>query len=553
MKTGNNKTRLIWVFVLVPALMGIFAFNLVRKDIYFDVAKNIDIFTRVFKEIAFNYVDDISPEEFLRAGIRGMLSTLDPYTVFVDEKRKDDVDLLTTGKYGGVGISIGIRDEHVTIVELLSGYAAQKQGIIIGDVILKVDSVLISQAVFEEISSHVKGKPGTFVSITILRNSRDTLIFNLLREEIIVKNVEYAGFYPESSKNAYVRLSGFGRTSGEELKKAITELRKKREIETLVLDLRGNPGGLLDAAVDIAGKFLDKNLLVVSTKGRDTTNVKQYFNTQEPLLKDIKIALLVDGSSASASEIVAGAVQDHDRGIILGTATFGKGLVQTITPLSYNTSLKITTSKYYTPSGRCIQKIDYSGKNPVFKSVEENKKAEFLTDNKRIVFSSGGITPDSIMDFTEKSEILLELYAKGLIFQFANEFYEKNNKTDFSKITDEVLYNEFSAFLHKQNFELKGEAFRIISNLEDEIATLNGKNALKKEISIIRDELTRLYSEELGKQKSGLLREIKNELAKRYFSPDKSFEMALGNDILINKALEFLRNSETYNKLLKSN
>lgn len=553
MKTGNNKTRLIWVFVLVPALMGILAFNLVRKDIYFDVAKNIDIFTRVFKEIAFNYVDDISPEEFLRAGIRGMLSTLDPYTVFVDEKRKDDVDLLTTGKYGGVGISIGIRDEHVTIVELLSGYAAQKQGIIIGDVILKVDSVLISQAVFEEISSHVKGKPGTFVSITILRNSRDTLIFNLLREEIIVKNVEYAGFYPESSKNAYVRLSGFGRTSGEELKKAITELRKKREIETLVLDLRGNPGGLLDAAVDIAGKFLDKNLLVVSTKGRDTTNVKQYFNTQEPLLKDIKIALLVDGSSASASEIVAGAVQDHDRGIILGTATFGKGLVQTITPLSYNTSLKITTSKYYTPSGRCIQKIDYSGKNPVFKSVEENKKAEFLTDNKRIVFSSGGITPDSIMDFTEKSEILLELYAKGLIFQFANEFYEKNNKTDFSKITDEVLFNEFSAFLHKQNFELKGEAFRIISNLEDEIATLNGKNALKKEISVIRDELTRLYSEELGKQKSGLLREIKNELAKRYFSPDKSFEMALGNDILINKALEFLRNSETYNKLLKSN
>ncbi|NLH60544.1 MAG: S41 family peptidase [Ignavibacteriales bacterium] len=553
MKTGNNKTRLIWVFVLVPALMGILAFNLVRKDIYFDVAKNIDIFTRVFKEIAFNYVDDISPEEFLRAGIRGMLSTLDPYTVFVDEKRKDDVDLLTTGKYGGVGISIGIRDEHVTIVELLSGYAAQKQGIIIGDVILKVDSVLISQAVFEEISSHVKGKPGTFVSITILRNSRDTLIFNLLREEIIVKNVEYAGFYPESSKNAYVRLSGFGRTSGEELKKAITELRKKSEIETLVLDLRGNPGGLLDAAVDIAGKFLDKNLLVVSTKGRDTTNVKQYFNTQEPLLKDIKIALLVDGSSASASEIVAGAVQDHDRGIILGTATFGKGLVQTITPLSYNTSLKITTSKYYTPSGRCIQKIDYSGKNPVFKSVEENKKAEFLTDNKRIVFSSGGITPDSIMDFTEKSEILLELYAKGLIFQFANEFYEKNNKTDFSKITDEVLYNEFSAFLHKQNFELKGEAFRIISNLEDEIATLNGKNALKKEISVIRDELTRLYSEELGKQKSGLLREIKNELAKRYFSPDKSFEMALGNDILINKALEFLRNSETYNKLLKSN
>lgn len=533
--------------------MGILALNLVRKDIYFDVAKNIDIFTRVFKEIAFNYVDDISPEEFLRAGIRGMLSTLDPYTVFVDEKRKDDVDLLTTGKYGGVGISIGIRDEHVTIVELLSGYAAQKQGIIIGDVILKVDSVLISPAVFEEISSHVKGKPGTFVSITILRNSRDTLIFNLLREEIIVKNVEYAGFYPESSKNAYVRLSGFGRTSGEELKKAITELRKKSEIETLVLDLRGNPGGLLDAAVDIAGKFLDKNLLVVSTKGRDTTNVKQYFNTQEPLLKDIKIALLVDGSSASASEIVAGAVQDHDRGIILGTATFGKGLVQTITPLSYNTSLKITTSKYYTPSGRCIQKIDYSGKNPVFKSVEENKKAEFLTDNKRIVFSSGGITPDSIMDFTEKSEILLELYAKGLIFQFANEFYEKNNKTDFSKITDEVLFNEFSAFLHKQNFELKGEAFRIISNLEDEIATLNGKNALKKEISVIRDELTRLYSEELGKQKSGLLREIKNELAKRYFSPDKSFEMALGNDILINKALEFLRNSETYNKLLKSN
>lgn len=549
-KKSEMIKKYIWLLVTAPLLILVFGFMLAKSDVYFEVARNIDIFTRVYKEIAFNYVDDISPEQFLRAGIRGMLSTLDPYTVFIDEKRKDDIDLLTNGKYGGVGVSIGLRDDRVTILEIMDGYAAQRQGIMIGDIILSVDSVEINLDNFDDISSHVKGKPGTFVEISILRNTKDTLLFNLLREEIIIKNISFCDFYPEESNNVYIKLIGFGRASGEELKNAVLELKKKKEIKSIILDLRNNPGGLLDAAVDISGKFLNKGDLVVSTRGRDTSNVKYYYSQQEPILDGIPLLVLVNEGSASASEIVAGAIQDHDRGVILGTKSFGKGLVQTISPLSYNTSLKITTSKYYTPSGRSIQKIDYSKKNPVFTKEENQNVTPYLTDTKRVVYSSGGITPDSVMNFEIKSELMTELFAKGLIFRFATEYYDANKDLDFNKLPLDKIASDFDKFLDREKFEFQGKGYALINNFDSEVKNLKNYALIKNEIGKIKAELSQIYLEELSAQRELLKREITDELSKRYLAREKSLVVKLRNDKLITAALQMLQKEKDYYRLL---
>ncbi|HEX3072118.1 MAG TPA: dTMP kinase, partial [Ignavibacteriales bacterium] len=353
--------------------------------------------------------------EFMRAGINGMLSALDPYTVFIDEKGKEDINLLTDGKYGGIGVSIGLRNNEVLIVDIMEGYSAQRQGLRIGDVITKIGDTEVNAANFDDISNYVKGEPGTELKLTIKRDDlEEPLQFNLLREEVVIKNLTFYDFIPEGSNNAYLKLTGYTRGAGAEIKKGLEELSAKREIKSIILDLRGNPGGLLDAAVDVAEKFLKKGQLIVSAVGRDTTQISEHFSSEEPAASNnVKLAVLVDEGTASASEIVAGAIQDHDRGVIVGAKTFGKGLVQTIIPLSYNTSLKITTAKYFTPSGRCIQKIDYSDHNDVLLPSRILTTKTFNTDNKRLVYSAGGITPDSLVADDDIFSIDEDLLAKG--------------------------------------------------------------------------------------------------------------------------------------------
>ncbi|MCW8816737.1 MAG: S41 family peptidase, partial [Ignavibacteriaceae bacterium] len=419
------KKKLKWILGFLFIGILVTGFYPGRGDIYFEISKNLDLLGRVYKEIAFNYVDQVDPEKFLRAGIQGMLSSLDPYTIFIDEKKIEDIDLITNGKYGGVGISIGIRGDDVTVVEVMDGYAAQRQGIRIGDIIIEAGGKKISPKNIDEISSLVKGEPGSTVELKVIRNElQDTIQFNLVREEVLVKNVTYSGFYPENSNNVYLKLSNFSRSASDEIKKTIKELKDQKQINSIVFDLRGNPGGLLDIAVDICDKFLPRDQLVVSTRGRDSSSVKKYFSQEEPIVNnDVKIILLINGGSASASEIVAGALQDHDRAVILGTKSFGKGLVQTITPLSYNTSLKITTAKYYTPSGRCIQRIDYSEGSEIIKDLTPDSEQKFFTDHKREVFAKGGITPDTTVEFNIDGELTKDLLAKGHFFKFANNYF----------------------------------------------------------------------------------------------------------------------------------
>jgi len=539
----------MWIPGLVLIAVIVTGFYPGRGDIYFEIAKNLDLLGRVYKEIAFNYVDEVDPEKFLRAGIQGMLSSLDPYTIFIDEKKIEDIDLITNGKYGGVGISIGLRGEEVTVVEVMDGYAAQRQGIQIGDVIIEAGGSAISVDNIDDVSSLVKGEPGTTVELKVVRNElSDTLSFNLIREEVIVKNITYSGFFPENSGNAYIKLSNFSRAASDEIKKTIKELKEQKQVNSIVLDLRGNPGGLLDIAIDVCDKFLARDLLVVSTRGRDVSTEKKYFSVEEPIIgNEVGIIVLINGGSASASEIVAGALQDHDRAVILGTKSFGKGLVQTITPLSYNTSLKITTAKYYTPSGRCIQKIDYSeGSEIIINPIHESEQI-FLTDNKREVYSKGGITPDTTVDFNIIGELTKELLAKGLFFKFANNYFFNNPDAKYSGINDEKLFSEFAEYLTVEDFNYISQTEIEIDNL---IKGAADKEEIKDELLKIKSELGGLFEKEMQIYKSEILREIRSELAARYLGLEGRIEEQLNSDLQIQTALDILSKKDAYNKLL---
>src|SRR3972149_2159105 len=321
-------------------------------DLYLKIYRGIDTFGKVYKEISTNYVDEIDPDRFMRAGIDGMLKTLDPYTVYIGEREGDEIDLVTNGKYGGVGITIGLRDGLVTAVNLLDGFSASKQGIRVGDHILEVDGKSLTGDSFDTVRSLVRGAPGTEVRMKVEREGEPApLEFVLIREEIAVRNVTFAGTMSDGI--GYIKLERFSRTAGDDVRLALRDLKSKGGLKGIILDLRDNPGGLLDMAVDVVSKFLPESSLVVTTKGRRQDSDRSYLTMEKPMAVDVPLAVLVDRGSASASEIVAGAIQDLDRGVIVGTRTFGKGLVQKISRLTETASLKITTARYYTPSGRC--------------------------------------------------------------------------------------------------------------------------------------------------------------------------------------------------------
>jgi len=543
------RKKIKWFLGITLIVVIVTGFYPGKGDIYFEISKNLDLLGRVYKEISFNYVDEVDPEKFLRAGIQGMLSSLDPYTIFVDEKKIEDIDLITNGKYGGVGISIGIRGNDVTVVEVMDGYAAQRQGIKIGDMIIEAGGTGITSSNIDQVSSLVKGEPGTTVELKVVRNElRDTLIFNLVREEVIVKNVTYSGFYPENSNNVYLKLSNFSRAASDEIKKTLKELKEQKQIKSVVLDLRGNPGGLLDIAVDICDKFLPRNELVVSTRGRDVNSEKKYFSQEEPILNnDVKIIILINGGSASASEIVAGALQDHDRAVILGTKSFGKGLVQTITPLSYNTSLKITTAKYYTPSGRCIQRIDYSEGSEVIKDPNPVSEQIFFTDSKREVYSKGGITPDTTVEYSINGEITKDLLAKGYFFKFANNYIYNHPEVDYYSINDDELFIELKDYLMSEEFKYSSQAEIEIDNL---IKSAAEQDEIKNELLNIKNELAGLFDKELLIYKNEILRETKSELAARYLGMEGRIQEQLNYDKQVQAALGIFLQNDVYNKLL---
>ncbi len=521
-------------------------------DIYAQINKNMDIFGRVYKEITLNYVDEIETDKFMKAGIDGMLNTLDPYTNFLDESRKDEMDLITTGKYGGIGISIGMIDSMVVITEVMDGYSAQREGVKRGDRILEIDGTSMLGIKLGDVRSYTRGEPGTQLKMKVKRGEQQ-LDFTLTRQEVKLKNVSYKGMVGDGI--GYVKLDRFSKYSENEIADALTELKAKGELKGIILDLRDDPGGLLDAAVGILNKFVDKGSLLLTTKGRKSDSERKYFSTEEPMIKkDIPVAILVNGNTASASEIVAGAVQDLDRGVIVGTKSFGKGLVQVVTPLSYGDQLKITNQIYFTPSGRWIQVKNYfkDNKYGVFKPNPFYNQTEFKTLGGRTVLPEGGITPDAVVDVTKDNELLLELSNQDMYFKFAEKYVSENPNGSGFAMGDNVV-NSFYTYLKESGFNYTSSAEAQLNQLRKTIEDKKYSDKAKNYVTELDDELKSEMLNDFESSKPVIKSQLEMEILRKYNRPDNEvIDAGLKNDAQLQTAISILKDRAVYNGYLNT-
>lgn len=554
MKKINFKK--LSLFKLIPFILLFFVLTGAKPgggddDIYTDISRNMDVFGKVYKEIALNYVDEIDADKFIKAGIDGMLSTLDPYTNFLDESRKDEIELITTGKYGGVGIMIGLKDSAIVITEILEGYSAQKEGLRKGDKIIEIDGTPLTGKKMADIRGIVKGTPGTKVQMKVNRSGNE-MEFSLTREEINLKNVTYKGMLDNGI--GYIKLERFNRYAESEIVDALTEIKSKGEVKGIILDLRDNPGGLLEAAVSILDKFVDKGNLLLTTKGRKNDSEHKYFAVQNPLIgKDIPIVVLVNDNTASASEIVAGALQDLDRGLILGSKTFGKGLVQIFTPLSYGNQLKITNQKYFTPSGRWIQSKNYFKENKysVFKPNPYFNQTEFKTLNGRTVYAEGGILPDTVINGIDDNELLDGLINQDMYFKFADKYI--NEHADGSGfIMSEEIVSDFFSFLNQEQFEYSSKAETELVKLKSILDEKHYSDRTKQFVNELELELKSERLRDFEKSKPVIRLELTKEILRKYNKPYKEImDAVFKDDIQLQAALSIIMNPEMYNGFLK--
>lgn len=538
----------------VVAIAGIAGFVLLfcgfmgmsDDDFLLKINRSIDVFGRVYKEVTANYVDDIDPEKFMEAGIDGMLGTLDPYTAYIDKENSDEVDLLTNGKYGGVGVTIGIRDGAVRVISVMDGYSAQRQGIQPGDRFISIGGVNVSNMKPDEIRNLTRGDPGTEVKVVVEREGEShTLDFVLIREEIQIKNVTYAGQVENGI--GYIRLERFSRRAGDEVRQAIRELKLGGTLNGMILDLRGNPGGLLDAAVDVSSKFVARGSLIVSTRGRRAEAERKYASTEEPMLPTVPLVVLTDRNSASASEIVAGSLQDLDRALIVGIRSFGKGLVQTIVPLNYGAQLKITTARYYIPSGRSIQEIDYMhrDRNGVFVVTPDSLKREFTTAHGRKVLELGGIAPDSVVELDDPGPMVRELHRKSLFFKFANHYVTEHKNDSLFVVTPELLQS-FKSYLEKEKFDFQEDGEKRVKELRQIAERLRYSKDVLTELDTLSGILDREKARGFERYGDHIRHELHIELMARVKSDQGRIEASLKFDKQVQTAVALLKDQKQF-------
>jgi len=521
---------------------------------YFEISKNLDIFNSLFRELDLFYVDTIDTKTLVRTAIDNMLEELDPYTTYISESEIKDLELMTTGEYGGVGAIIGKKGDSTVIMELYENMPAHKNGLQTGDVIVEIDGQRMTAAkTTTEISEMLKGEPGKPVSVTVKRTGEKKEIKkDIIREKIQIDAVSYYNIYDNV---AYIYLSGFTDKATNELKKAFTALKAKNNLEGLVIDLRGNAGGIIDEAVNICNLFLPKGTEVVSTRGKDKQWDKTYKTLREPLDVNIPIVVLVNEMSASAAEIVAGALQDLDRAVVIGNRTFGKGLVQTTRPLDFNGFLKVTTAKYYTPSGRCIQAIDYEHKDEEGQAnrIPDSLTHEFKTTHGRIVRDGGGITPDITIDEPETLNITYKLVTDHLIFDYVTDYVHRHPQIvslDEFVFSDEE-YDNFKQYLKSKKFTYTLKSSEILQKLKD-IIKLEGYGELSEaEFSALEEKLKPNTDKDLDTFRDSVKKLISTEIAKRYYFQKGEIREALKSDDGLKKAIELLKNKEEYDKLLR--
>jgi carboxyl-terminal processing protease len=553
----NNS--IIRVLGLILGLLFLFSINInsqINKPEYdysFETVKHLDIFYSLYKELNLYYVDPIVPGEIIKTGIDAMLKSLDPYTVYIPETKIEEVRFMTTGQYGGIGALIQKRDEYTMISQPYENSPAQKSGLQAGDIILEIDSKSIKGLDTEEVSELLRGEPNTKVNIKIMPvGSKETKTIEIIREEIKLKSVPFYGMVEDGI--GYINLNDFTNTAAKEVKDAYLELKKNNMLNTIILDLRGNPGGLLIEAVKICNLFIPKGETVVSTRGKVAQWDKEYKTTAEPLDTQIKVIVVVNNMSASASEIVAGCMQDLDRGVIVGQRTFGKGLVQTTRDISYNTILKVTTAKYYIPSGRCIQALDYSHRNPdgSVGHVPDSLIKEFRTKNGRKVYDGGGVNPDIVIEPEYFSNITSSLIQKNLPFDYAVNFKLKNPEIaspENFKITDEI-YNDFVEWLQDKDFDYQTETEIKLNELIQKSKDEKYFDLAENEINILKQKFAHDKNKDLQMFKDEISEILAQEIIIKYYYQNGLIKYSLKNDPEIIKAVEIAKNDTEYKKIL---
>lgn len=553
MKNSYNKRIILIPAVVLTALLtlGFLAGKQENRD--FRLTKNIDIYISLFRELNAFYVDEIDPEKLVHKSINSMLATLDPYTVFYPEEETGDLDFMTTGKYGGFGSLIRKSGDYIVVTNVYRGFPADKSGIRPGDLMISIDGKSLRGVTSDKASDMLKGEPGTVAELVIRRNDEE-LTKQLKRERIAISAVPYYGMVDENT--GYIRFTNFTQNCIAEVREALIDLKDKQGAQDLILDLRSNPGGLVNEAVEIVNLFVKPSQEVVSTRGRARQYDAVFRTTKTPVAPDMPLVVLINRASASASEIVAGAIQDLDRGIIVGERSYGKGLVQVARPLSYKAQVKMTTAKYYIPSGRCIQAVDFSHPNEdgSVGVIPDSLIRTFKTKNGRPVKDGGGIIPDIIVPSDMLQRFASELYVQNMVFDFATQYYWSHpqpSALDSLDLTEEDI-DQFRSFLAGRKFTYKSGS----ESLLEQLVSAAGEEGLYEEnretIEQLKSGLGHSLERDMVQYRTEVEELLESELAGRYFYDWGMIKYSVSRDTQIREAINIAGNRSKYVSLLRA-
>ncbi|MFN8309827.1 MAG: S41 family peptidase [Chitinophagales bacterium] len=541
--------------VLTCTLLTTYAFS--TNPSFFEITKNMDVFASLYKELNTYYVDELNPERLIQTGLAEMCNSLDPYSDFIPEEDIPEYRQQTTGRYGGIGAIIGTRGDDVMITEPYESFPAAKAGLRAGDKILSIDGKSAKKLNSDEVSRMLKGKPGTTVSVRVARPQAEgkdqEMDVVLTREEIKIKNVPYFGML--TNDIGYIRLSSFTEKASNEVRTALNMLEAKHQLKGLIFDLRGNPGGLLNEAINTAGVFVDKNTEIVSTRGKTNDQNSTAVSTVEPADTKVPMVVLTDGGSASAAEIVSGSMQDLDRAVIVGQQTYGKGLVQSTRSLPYNAKLKLTTAKYYIPSGRCIQAINYADRSEdgSVKRKADSLKVAFKTRNGRTVYDGVGINPDVELEPEKLSQVAIALITKNILFDYSINYragHEAIGNARTFTLTDKD-YDDFVAYVSSKDFNYTTQSEHSLEQLKKTAEKEKVYDAILSEYNEMKQKMMHDKKQDLIKEKKQIKGILEEEIASRYTLNAGRIEASLKNDADVIKAVELLNTEGKVAGILK--